>query len=99
MKFLEQAVPADRRRVRHYQKHPGDGHQILLQTPQIGPIPLDITLHHHERMDGSGLRTNSPGEQITTLAQMAAIVDVYDAITADRCYHKAWPPPMPYARF
>ncbi len=69
-------------------KHPGDGHQILLQTPQIGPIPLDITLHHHERMDGSGYPDKLPGEQITTLAQMAAIVDVYDAITADRCYHK-----------
>lgn len=69
-------------------KHPGDGHEILLKTPQIGPIPLDITLHHHERMDGSGYPHKLPGSEISTLAQMAAIVDVYDAITADRCYHK-----------
>lgn len=69
-------------------KHPGDGHEILLKTPQIGPIPLDITLHHHERMDGSGYPHKLPGTEISTLAQMAAIVDVYDAITADRCYHK-----------
>ena len=54
-------------------KHPKDGHEILLQTPQIGAIPLDITLHHHERMDGSGYPDKLPGDQITTLAQMAAI--------------------------
>jgi len=69
-------------------KHPKDGYDILLKTPQVGAIPLDITLHHHERMDGSGYPDKLPGEQISTLAQMAAIVDVYDAITADRCYHK-----------
>ena len=69
-------------------KHPKDGYDILLKTPGVGDIPLDITLHHHERMDGSGYPDKLPGEQISTLAQMAAIVDVYDAITADRCYHK-----------
>ena len=69
-------------------RHPGDGHEILLKTPGIGEIPLDITLHHHERVDGSGYPHKLPGEQITTMAKMAAIVDVYDAITADRCYHK-----------
>lgn len=69
-------------------KHPADGHAILLKTPEVGAIALDITLHHHERMDGSGYPEKLPGDQISTLAQMAAIVDVYDAITADRCYHK-----------
>jgi HD-GYP domain-containing protein (c-di-GMP phosphodiesterase class II) len=69
-------------------KHPKDGYDILLKTPGVGDIPLDITLHHHERMDGSGYPDKLPGDQISALAQMAAIVDVYDAITADRCYHK-----------
>jgi HD-GYP domain-containing protein (c-di-GMP phosphodiesterase class II) len=69
-------------------KHPKDGYDILLKSPSIGAIPLDITLHHHERMDGSGYPDKLPGDKISTLAQMAAIVDVYDAITADRCYHK-----------
>ncbi|HYD96382.1 MAG TPA: HD-GYP domain-containing protein [Noviherbaspirillum sp.] len=72
-------------------KHPKDGYDILLRTPGVGEIPLDITLHHHERMDGSGYPDRLPGERIGTLAQMAAIVDVYDAITADRCYHKGMP--------
>ncbi|WP_151638883.1 HD-GYP domain-containing protein [Noviherbaspirillum aerium] len=72
-------------------RHPKDGYDILLKTPGVGEIPLDITLHHHERMDGSGYPDKLPGEQISTMAQMAAIVDVYDAITADRCYHKGLP--------
>ncbi|WP_332853397.1 HD-GYP domain-containing protein [Duganella sp. S19_KUP01_CR8] len=69
-------------------RHPQDGYNILLQSPEVGPIPLDITLHHHERRDGSGYPNKQANDEISELAQMAAIVDVYDAITADRCYHK-----------
>jgi len=69
-------------------RHPEDGYNILKQSPDIGAIPLDITLHHHERRDGSGYPHKQASDQISELAQMAAIVDVYDAITADRCYHK-----------
>ncbi len=69
-------------------RHPVDGHDILLRTAGIGPIPLNITRHHHERYDGSGYPDRQAGEAIGSLAQMAAIVDVYDAITSDRCYHK-----------
>jgi len=72
-------------------KHPRDGYEILRQTPEIGQIPLDITLHHHERRDGSGYPDRQAEGQISELAQMAAIVDVYDAITSDRCYHKGMP--------
>jgi putative nucleotidyltransferase with HDIG domain len=73
-------------------QHPGDGHAILLETGEVGAIPLDITRHHHERMDGSGYPDKLPGEQITQVARMAAIVDVYDAITSQRCYHEGMQP-------
>jgi HD-GYP domain-containing protein (c-di-GMP phosphodiesterase class II) len=73
------------------QRHPRDGYDILIKTPEIGPIPLDITLHHHERRDGSGYPDRQLESSISELAQMAAIVDVYDAITSDRCYHKGMP--------
>ena len=72
-------------------RHPRDGYDILVKTPEIGPIPLDITLHHHERRDGSGYPDKQNESRISELAQMAAIVDVYDAITSDRCYHKGMP--------
>ncbi|UGQ46186.1 HD-GYP domain-containing protein [Massilia endophytica] len=69
-------------------KHPEDGYNILKQSPEVPQIALDITRHHHERRDGSGYPDKQAGDSISELAQMAAIVDVYDAITADRCYHK-----------
>lgn len=72
-------------------RHPGDGHAILLKSANIGPIPLDIARHHHERRDGSGYPDKLAGDQISELAQMTAIVDVYTAITADRAYHKGLP--------
>ncbi|NEX62329.1 HD-GYP domain-containing protein [Noviherbaspirillum galbum] len=73
-------------------KHPRDGYDILKDIPKISDIVLDITLHHHERCDGTGYPDNLKQHQITMLAQMAAVVDVYDAITADRCYHKGMTP-------
>lgn len=72
-------------------QHPRNGYDLLVKTPEIGPIPLDITLHHHERRDGSGYPDKQGEGAISELAQMAAIVDVYDAITADRCYRKGMP--------
>ncbi len=73
-------------------RHPSDGWDILKATPGVDDIALDITLHHHERRDGSGYPHKLGGEQISTLARMAAIVDVYDAITSNRCYHVGMPP-------
>ncbi|QLI81984.1 HD-GYP domain-containing protein [Chitinibacter fontanus] len=73
--------------------HPEEGWQILREIDGLEDIPLDITLHHHERMDGTGYPHKLPGEQISRMAQMAAVVDVYDAITSDRCYHKGMPAP------
>jgi HD-GYP domain-containing protein (c-di-GMP phosphodiesterase class II) len=73
-------------------RHPEDGYNILRRSPEVSDIALDITLHHHERRDGSGYPHRLAGDGISLLAQMAAIVDVYDAITADRCYHRGIAP-------
>lgn len=69
-------------------RHPKDGFDILSKSPDISSVVLDITLHHHERRDGTGYPDKQAGTEISELAQMAAIVDVYDAITSDRSYHK-----------
>lgn len=73
-------------------RHPRDGFDILQQVSGVSEVALDITLHHHERRDGSGYPNKLPESEISEMARMAAIVDVYDAITADRCYHKGMPP-------
>ncbi len=72
-------------------KHPMDGYNILRRSPDVSDIALDITRHHHERRDGTGYPDRLAADDISELAQMAAIVDVYDAITADRVYHKGMP--------
>lgn len=73
--------------------HPEEGWKIIREIPGIHAIPLDITLHHHERMDGSGYPHKMPGADIPELVRMSSIVDVYDAITSDRCYHRGMPAP------
>ncbi len=73
-------------------KHPGDGYDVLRQNTEIGEVPLEITLRHHERLDGSGYPGGFGKDAIPHVAKMAAIVDVYDAITAERCYHRGMPP-------
>jgi putative nucleotidyltransferase with HDIG domain len=65
---------------------------ILSKIPGIPTIALAVALEHHERMDGSGYPYEKTGTLISRYGQMAAIVDVYDAITSNRIYHKAMEP-------
>ena len=65
---------------------------ILETTPGISPIALDVAAQHHERFDGSGYPNKFKGEEASRYGQMSAIVDVYDAITSERVYHKGMPP-------
>lgn len=65
---------------------------ILQNTPGITQIALDVAAQHHERFDGTGYPNKLKGEQISLYGRMGAIVDVYDAITSDRCYHKGMAP-------
>lgn len=73
-------------------KHPVAGARILLDSRQVSAAVLDVCLHHHEKYDGSGYPNRLAGEQISLLARMGAICDVYDAITSDRPYKKGWSP-------
>jgi HD-GYP domain-containing protein (c-di-GMP phosphodiesterase class II) len=50
-----------------------------------------IARHHHERWDGSGYPDGLAGEAIPLAARVAALADVYDALTHDRPYKRAWP--------
>ncbi|KAF0814807.1 Cyclic di-GMP phosphodiesterase response regulator RpfG [Andreprevotia sp. IGB-42] len=74
--------------------HPLEGWNLLRQMEGVDPVALDITLLHHERQDGSGYPYKRKAGELSQLVQMASIVDVYDAITSDRCYHKGMPAPQ-----
>jgi len=51
---------------------------------------IDIPYCHHEKWDGSGYPRRLRAEQIPIAARIFAIADVWDAITSDRPYRKAW---------
>ncbi len=54
-------------------------------------MATDIALYHHEKWDGSGYPKGLIGDSIPLAARMAAIADVYDAVTTARPYKEAWP--------
>jgi len=72
--------------------HPVAGSQMLLESKQLSALVLDVCLHHHEKMDGSGYPHRLAGEQISLYARMAAVCDVYDAVTSNRAYKPGWDP-------
>ncbi len=79
----------ERRMVEH---HPVAGHALLAQSPDIPAAALEICLHHHEKIDGTGYPHRLEGEALSLHARMGAICDVYDAVTSDRPYKAAWTP-------
>ncbi|MDP4074340.1 HD-GYP domain-containing protein [Acidovorax sp. A1169] len=74
------------------QSHPVQGYLMLQEGCSVEAAVLDACRHHHEKMDGSGYPDKLKGEQITLIARMTAVCDVYDAITSDRPYKRGWDP-------
>lgn len=72
--------------------HPMAGYEALKAGGGVSASVMDACLHHHEKMDGSGYPHGLAGEQISLVARMAAVCDVYDAVTSDRPYKKGWDP-------
>jgi HD-GYP domain-containing protein (c-di-GMP phosphodiesterase class II) len=79
-------------------QHPQLGHDMLLKANISDAVTLDVCLHHHEKMDGSGYPEHLSGDQMTVFAKMGAICDVYDAVTSTRAYKPAWEPGMALKR-
>jgi HD-GYP domain-containing protein (c-di-GMP phosphodiesterase class II) len=78
--------------------HPERGHALLLEGRGAGDAALEVCLHHHEKFDGSGYPHGLKSDQISQLARMGAVCDVYDAITSNRPYKAGWDPAESIAR-
>jgi HD-GYP domain-containing protein (c-di-GMP phosphodiesterase class II) len=80
------------------QEHPKLGYDMLVKANISDPVTLDVCLHHHEKIDGSGYPEKLSSDQISLFAKMGAICDVYDAVTSTRAYKPAWEPGMALKR-
>ncbi|WP_183763798.1 MULTISPECIES: HD-GYP domain-containing protein [unclassified Rhizobium] len=70
--------------------HPQRGYELISRLDSMPLQILDICLYHHEKFDGSGYPHHLAGDEIPFMARIAAICDVYDALTTVRPYKKAW---------
>jgi HD-GYP domain-containing protein (c-di-GMP phosphodiesterase class II) len=70
--------------------HPVVGWDMASRAPSLRAA-LPVVRHHHERWDGSGYPDGLEREDIPLDARIAAIADVWDALTSDRAYRPAWP--------
>ncbi|MEN9418647.1 MAG: hypothetical protein RI988_2267 [Pseudomonadota bacterium] len=78
--------------------HPVRGWEILQDGRMASEAAMDVSLHHHERVDGTGYPHNLQRDKISLYSRMGAICDVYDAITSHRAYKARWDPAESLAR-
>lgn len=73
-------------------KHPEIGAAIIGKSnSDLLNMAKTIALYHHEKWDGSGYPNGVAGEEIPLSARIVAVADVFDALTSERVYKKAWP--------
>jgi putative nucleotidyltransferase with HDIG domain len=71
--------------------HTLQGAKILMKAPGVEEECVAVALNHHERFSGRGYPRGLEGMSIGKFGMISAIVDVYDAITSNRCYHTGVP--------
>lgn len=69
--------------------HTVHGRNLLLSSEGVYTGAVDVAFSHHERIDGLGYPRQLSDESISRYSKIIAIVDAYDAMTADRCYQMA----------
>jgi PAS domain S-box-containing protein/putative nucleotidyltransferase with HDIG domain len=72
-------------------KHPEYAYELISAIEFLYPA-IDIPYCHHEKWDGTGYPRGLRGDAIPLAARIFAVVDVWDALSSDRPYRKAWPP-------
>jgi putative nucleotidyltransferase with HDIG domain len=87
--ILLKAGPLNDQERELLQKHPKTAFEMLAPIPYLRPA-LDIPYSHHEKWDGTGYPRGLQGEEIPLAARIFAVIDVWDALTSDRPYRKAW---------
>ena len=72
-------------------RHAEIGYEILKDSPSpLLQCAAEIALHHHEKVDGSGYPRGLKDQHIPISGRIIAVADVFDALTSERTYKKAW---------
>jgi putative two-component system response regulator len=72
-------------------QHAAFGYELLKDsTSRVLQAGAEIALGHHEKFDGSGYPQGLRGELIPLFSRIVAVADVFDALTSERPYKKAW---------
>ena len=71
-------------------QHPIIGHKICMPLKRNLCAALDVIRHHHEKLDGSGYPDGLQGSEISMVARIMAVADIYDALITERPYRKAF---------
>lgn len=71
-------------------KHPVLGYRLLREHGGYSQDVMNAVLMHQEKYDGTGYPLGIKGEQITYLARIITVADVYDALTSNRPYRQPW---------
>jgi cyclic di-GMP phosphodiesterase len=80
--------PAERREM---ERHTDVGHALLAGSGnELLDLAATVAWTHHEAWDGSGYPRGLAGEEIPLAGRIVAVADVFDALTSDRPYRRAW---------
>jgi len=90
--ILQKQGPLTAEERKLIQSHPKRGHHILQKHLNIPAEALEICLHHHEALDGSGYPSRLSGSEIGPLVRISTVCDVFDALTSVRPYKRGWAP-------
>ncbi len=96
--ILNKPGPLTDEEFNEVKNHPAWGYDMLTEgaSGQVSDNSLEIVLNHHERHDGSGYPRGLKEKEIGDMAGICAISDVYNAMTTERVYRKAFPPNETY---
>jgi HD-GYP domain-containing protein (c-di-GMP phosphodiesterase class II) len=70
-------------------EHPITGAEMLKESGKVGKDELVVVVNHHEKLDGSGYPHGLKGDAIHPYARIAALADIFDALTTKRAYKDA----------
>jgi len=88
--ILDKPAELTEEEMRVMRMHPRLGYDALAAQGGFPPEMLDVVLHHHELLDGSGYPNGLRGDQISDIVRLTTIVDIHTALVEKRAYRQAF---------